>query len=218
MFDSTAFVKPLDSQLHSSYIEQLSFTMLKHVFPEMRSTFILSDAPDLQSKDKSVGIEITEAIAPEIAQINGEYIKLRFGKNTEQKKEKRKQLIENNGGKIDSFILSYPVTTGKDEWNIFSEALKKKIQLLPSYKAKGFKKMGLFIFFDEPPIPFNPKAAMEQFAEIQKNCMDQYDFLFLGYHNGVIAFDFFNMHHIVYTIDRDTFDELCISSRKLVEL
>lgn len=217
MFDITAFAKPLESKLHSKYIEQLSFLLLKHIFPEISSKLILSDAPDLQAMDKSVGIEITEAVAPKIAQIDGEYAKLRFGKKTEHEKEKCKQLIEKNGGKIDSIGLSYPVTNSKDEWNIFSNALKKKIKLLPSYKTKGFEKMGLFILFNEPPIPFNPKVTMERFAEIQKESVDQYDFLLLGYHNGVIGYDFSSMNYKVYTIDQDTFDNLSLYARKLVE-
>ena len=143
MFDITAFTKPLDSKLHSVYIEQLSFLLLKHIFPQISSEFVLNDAPDLQSKDKSVGIEITEAVAPKIAQIDGEYAKLRFGKKTEHDKEKCKRLIEKNGGEVDSIGLSYPVTNSKDEWSIFSNALKKKVKLLPSYRRKGFKKMGL---------------------------------------------------------------------------
>ena len=61
MFDITAFSKPLESKLHSRYIEQLVFLLLNHIFPEISSDLILSDAPDLQAKDKSVGIEITEA-------------------------------------------------------------------------------------------------------------------------------------------------------------
>lgn len=217
MFDITAFTKPLDSKLHSAYIEQLSFLLLKHIFPQISSEFFLGDAPDLQAKDRSVGIEITEAVAPEIAQIDGEYAKLRFGKKTEYEKEKCKRLIEKNGGEIDSIGLSYPVTNSKDEWNIFSNALKKKIKLLPSYRNKGFKKMGLFIFFNEPPIPFDPKVVMERFAEIQKDSVDQYDFLLFGYHNGVIGYDFFNMNYEIYTIDHDTFDNLSLCARKLVE-
>lgn len=217
MFDITAFTKPLESKLHSRYIEQLVFLLLKHIFPELSSVFILGDAPDLQAKDKSVGIEITEAVAPEIAQIDGEYAKLRFGKKTEYDKEKCKQLIEKNGGKIDAIGLSYPVTNSKEEWDICSNALRKKIELLPSYRTKGFKKMGLFIFFNEPPIPFNPKISMERFAEIQKDSVEQYDFLLFGYHNGVITYDFSNMNYEVYAIDQDTFDNLSLCARKLVE-
>lgn len=217
MFNITVFTKPLDSKLHSTYIEQLSFLLLKYIFPETSFMFVLSDAPDLQAKDKSVGIEITEAVAPEIAQINGEYAKLRFGKKQEHEKEKCKRRIEKNGGKVDSVGLSYPVTNSNEEWNIFSNALKKKIKLLPSYRTKGFKNMGLFIFFNEPPIPFDPKVAMERFAEIQKDSVDQYDFLLFGYRNGVIVYDFSNMSYEHYTIDQDTFDNLSLCARKLVE-
>ena len=217
MFDITAFTKPLDSKLHSRYIEQLSFLLLKHIFPQISSKFVLNDAPDLQSKDKSVGIEITEAVAPEIAQIDGEYAKLRFEKKTEHDKEKCKRLIEKNGGEVDSIGLSYPVTNSKDEWSIFSNALKKKVKLLPSYRRKGFNKMGLFIFFNEPPIPFDPNVAMERFAEIQNDSVDQYDFLLFGYRNGVICYDFFNMNYEIYTIDQDTFDNLSLCARKLIE-
>ncbi len=217
MFDITAFTKPLDSKLHSTYIEQLSFSLLKHIFPETSYKFVLSDAPDLQAEDKSVGIEITEAVAPEIAQIDGEFAKLRFGKKAEHEIERCKRLIEKNGGEVDSIGLSYPVTNSKDEWNIFSNALKKKVKLLPSYRRKGFKKMGLFILFNEPPIPFDPKVAMERFAEIQKDSIDQYDFLLFGYRNGVIGYDFSNMSYELYTIDQDTFDNLSLCARKLVE-
>ena len=217
MFDITAFKKPLDSKLHSGYIEQLSFLLLKHIFPQISSRFVLNDAPDLQSKDKSIGIEITEAVSPKIAQIDGEYAKLRFGKKTEHDKEKCKRLIEKNGGEVDPIGLSYPVTNSNDEWNIFFNALKKKIKLLPSYRAKGFKKMGLFILFNEPPIPFDPNVAMERFAEIQNDSVDQYDFLLFGYHNGVICYDFSNMNYEVYTIDQDTFDDLSLCARKLIE-
>lgn len=217
MFDITAYTKPLDSKLHSTYIEYLSFLLLNNVFSDASSVFTLSDAPDLQAKDKSVGIEITEAVLPEIAQINGEYAKLHFGKNTVREKEKCKWLIEKNGGEVDTLGISYPVTDSKDEWNIFSNALKKKIKLLPSYKSKGFKRMGLFIFFDEPPIPFDPQKAMERFAEIQKNNLNQYDFLLFGYRNGIISFDFSNMVYKVNVIDQDTFDNLSLCARKMVE-
>ena len=217
MFDITAFAKPLNSKLHSKYIEQLSFLLLKHIYPEISSKYILSDAPDLQAKDKSVGIEITEAVAPEIAQIDGEFAKLRFGKKAEHEIERCKRLIEKNGGEVDSIGLSYPVTNSKDEWSIFSNALKKKVKLLPSYRRKGFKNMGLFILFNEPPIPFDPSVAMERFAEIQKDSIDQYDFLLFGYRNGVIGYDFSNMSYELYTIDQDTFDNLSLCARNLVE-
>lgn len=217
MFDPTAFTTALDSKLHSKYIEQLVFMILKHIFSDKFSDFVLSDKPDIQSTDKSVGIEITEAIAPRIAQIDGEYAKLRFGKNSEYEKNKCKQLIEKNGGKVDELELSYPVTNSKEELDIFVNALRKKIKLLPSYRENGFKNMGLFIFFDEPPIPFKQEVLMKRFAEIKTDNMDQYDFLFFGYHYGVIYYDFSDMNYKNYRINEDEFDTMSQSAREFVE-
>ena len=217
MFDALSFKKPLDSKLHSRYVEQLVFSMLKHIFPETSSILSLSDSPDLQAEDKSLGIEITEAISPKIAQIDGEYAKLRFGKKEKHEKEKCKRLIETNGGKVDMIGISYPVTNAKAEWDIFSSALRKKMKLLPSYKEKGFKEIGLFIFFNEPPIPFNPQIGMERFAEIQKESIYQYDFLMFGYRNGIISYDFHKMNYDIYTIDPETFDNMSSNARKIVE-
>lgn len=217
MFDINAFTKALDSKLRSAYIEELSFLMLKHILPDFSSNFVLRDKPDLQAKEQSLGIEITEAVSPEVAQINGEYAKLRFGKNTEDEKSKCKRLIEKNGGSIDSFGLSYPMVNSNTEWNIFLNAMLKKIKLLPKYKEEGFTKMGLFIFFDEPPIPFNLNVSMEQFAEIQKDSMFKYDFLFFGYRNGVISYNFYDNSYNVYTIDKDKFNDMSKCARRKVE-
>lgn len=128
MFDITAFEKPLDAKLRTKYIEQLSFSMLKHILPEFSSKFIWLDSPDLQTEDKSIGIEITEAMAPQTAQINGEHAKLRFGKNTENDKKECLRLIEKNGGSVDSIGLSYPVVDSNTEWAVFSKALTKKVK------------------------------------------------------------------------------------------
>ena len=217
MFDITAFKKALDAKQHSLYIEQLAFLILNHFFPEFSSKFILGDKPDIQAKDHSIGIEVTEAVLPEIAKINGEYAKLRYGKQKKQEIERCKKLIEQNGGIVTEIGLTYPVTDSESELCLFTYALQKKLEKLPAYRNNGFEIMGLFIFFDEPPIPFDPKAVMERFCEIQKGCKEQYDFLFLAYRNGVIYFDFPNMSYKVYPIKQNAFDNLSICARKLVE-
>lgn len=217
MFDITAFKKPLDSKLHNRYIEQLSFSMLKHILPDFFAKFIWFDSPDLQTEDKSIGIEITEAIAPETAQIDGEYAKLRFGKNTEKDKNECIRLIEKNGGSVDSIGLSYPVVTSDKEWEVISKAFRKKLKLLPKYKEKGFAKMGLFILFNEPPIPFNLEISIKRFAEIQKESDEQYDFLFFGYRNGVISCDFHSMSYKSFVIDQDKFDDMSMCARQFIE-
>lgn len=218
MFDNFAFTKPLDPKLHSKYIEQLSFLLLKHIFPDVSSKFVLRDAPDLQTIDKSVGIEITEAISPKQAQITGEYLKLRYGKSEENEKEKCRCLIKKNGGILPAIGIIYPPVSIDDEWSTISNVLKKKLELLPSYRTKGFKKMGLFILLNDTPVLFDLQFAFEQFTEIQKDSVDRYDFLLFGYHYAVIGYDFSNMSYKVYTFDQEAFDELSICARKIVEV
>ena len=103
------------------------------------------------------------------------------------------------------------------ELEIFEKALRKKLRILPTYKAKGFAKMGLFIFFNEPPIPFNLETSMTRFAAIQKDSVDQYDFLFFGYRTGVIGYNFRDMSYQHYSVDQDAFDDMSIHARKIVE-
>ena len=122
----------------------------------------------MQTEDKAIGIEITEAIAPQTAQIDGEHAKWRFGKQTVHDKQECKRLIEKYGGTVDTIGISYPVVNSDMEWKIFEKALRKKIIILQTYKAKGFAKKGLFIFFNELPIPFDLEASMPRFAEIKK--------------------------------------------------
>lgn len=89
--------------------------MLKYILPEFSSKFIWLDSPDLQTEDKAIGIEITEAITPQTAQIDGEHAKWRFGKQTVHDKQEYKRLIEKKGGTVDTIGISYPVVNSDME-------------------------------------------------------------------------------------------------------
>lgn len=217
MFEYTGFTTALDSKLHSKYNEQLVFYILKHIFPDSFSGFILDDKPDIQATDKSVGIEITEAVSPTVAQIDGEFAKLRFGKKLKSEQDKCKRIIERNGGKVDGYVLSYPVVDSKEEFDIFCNALKQKLKRLSSYREKGFQRVGLFIFFAQLPIPFNIEDSIKRFAEVQKMSEERYDFLFLGYYYSVIYYDLNTMSYKVYKIGEDQFQSMSLSARKTVE-
>ena len=53
----------------------------------------MQDAPDISDENKSVGIEVTEAVTSEQVQIEGEFVKYRLESKLEEK-ERRKQIIE----------------------------------------------------------------------------------------------------------------------------
>ena len=63
--------------------------------------FNVYDSPDLCDKERVVGIEVTEAVTIEEAQIKSEFVKYRL-ENDNSKKERRRQIIENNGGRVES--------------------------------------------------------------------------------------------------------------------
>lgn len=54
---------------------------------------------------------------------------------------------------------------GDSEKLIFQDAVRKKMKKLASYRQQGFEKVGLFVFYDEPPIPIH--------LEELKNCFDE---------------------------------------------
>ena len=59
----------------------------------------------------------------------------------------------------------------------------------------------MHIIYIEPPIPFVLDSSLKRFSEIQNGSIDQYDFLFFGYRNGVIGYDFYRMSYKPYIID-----------------
>ena len=108
--------------------------------------------------------------------------------NNEEKKVRRKQIIEENGAKVDELGLTYPVKNSDDEKFIFQNAIKKKMEKLASYRKQGFKKMGLFVFYDEPPIPIKLEELKECFDDVLKKYNDKYDVIYFGFTCGLIEY------------------------------
>ena len=71
--------------------------------------------------------------------------------------------------------------------------------------------------YDQPPIPFDFADSLEWFAEIQRKYHDNYDFLFFGYHCGIIQYDFKKMIFDTYRIGQSDFNNMCILARNEVE-
>lgn len=148
------FKKPLTSRYRKKYVEFLALGILQYCYGDTYVGFNVYDAPDIRDENKVVGIEVTEAVTKEEAQIEGEFVKYRLESRLEEK-ERRKQIIENNGGKVSELGLTYPVKDGDSEKLVFQDAIRKKMKKLASYRQQGFEKIGLFVFYDEPPIPIH---------------------------------------------------------------
>lgn len=217
MEDILFFKKPLDSKLQTMYTENLAYRVLKRCFPEQYKDLVQNDAPDLQIPDHSIGIEVTVAVSNKTAQIDGEFIKYRIGKESKAEKDKCICKIENCGGTIESDVLSYPVIDRKDEQSLFYSAIQNKLKKLPSYREKGFKKIGLFMLYQQPPIPpFDiEKDWFYYFDLAQEEYTDRYDFLYFCYPNGLLTYDFSSKDYKINIID---YGELSKNARIHVEL
>ncbi|MCI8359702.1 MAG: hypothetical protein HFI51_16420, partial [Lachnospiraceae bacterium] len=127
------FEKPLTSRFRKKYVGTLALGILQYCYKEKYDGFEVHDAPDISDGNKLIGIEVTEAVSDEQAQIKGEFVKYRLESRTEEK-ERRKRIIEENGAIVNQLGLTYPVKNGDDEKQIFQNAIRKKMEKLESYR------------------------------------------------------------------------------------
>ncbi len=184
------FKKPLTSRYRKKYVEFLALGILQYCYGDTYVGFNVYDAPDIRDEYEGIGIEVTEAVTKEEAQIEGEFAKYRMESSLEEK-ERRKQIIENNGAKVNELGLTYPVKDGDSEKLIFQDAVRKKMKKLASYRQQGFEKVGLFVFYDEPPIPIHLEELKNCFDEVLNEYRDKYDVIYFGYSCGLIEYHHF---------------------------
>ena len=96
-----SFKKPLTSRYRKKYVEVLALSVLQYCYGDIYAGFDVHDAPDISDENRLIGIEVTEAVTKEEAQIEGVFVKYRLESSLEEK-ERRKQIIENNGFNISS--------------------------------------------------------------------------------------------------------------------
>lgn len=210
------FEKPLTSRFRKNYVEYLALSILQYCYEGTYDGFEVQDAPDISDENKSVGIEVTEAVTSKQAQIEGEFVKYRLESKLEEK-ERRKQIIENNGAKLDELGLTYPVKDSDDEKLIFQYAIKKKMEKLAEYRKQGFKEIGLFVFYDEPPIPISLEALKNCFDEVLNEYNDKYDMIYFGYSCGLIEYNVLENVIQPKHIDRIDYNKLQYETRLKVE-
>lgn len=208
--------KPLSSRQRKNFVEHLALRILKYCFKDTYNSLCILDKPDLQMIDKSLGIEVTEAVSKVEAQIDGEFGKYQFEVDSSVR-ERRRNIIELNGGKLDELGLLYPVKNGCIEKIIFQEALRNKFDKLTSYLNEGFTKMGLFIYYDEPPIPFKIKDLKDWFDEVISEYSVGYDELFFSYPCGLIHYIIPDGEIRIISIKREDYENLQYEVRKEIE-
>ncbi len=204
--------KPLTSRFRKKYVETLALGILQYCYKEKYDGFEVHDAPDISDGNKLIGIEVTEAVSDEQAQIEGEFVKYRLESRTEEK-ERRKRIIEENGASVNQLGLTYPVKNGDDEKQIFQNAIRKKMEKLESYRTQGYQKVGLFVFYDEPPIPVKLEELKDYFDEAMNGYNDKYDIIYFVHSFGLIEYDVLTDEVQVIPIERSIYNKLRYDAR-----
>ena len=211
------FKKPLTSRYRKKYIETLALGILQHCYKGEYDSFEVHDAPDISDGSKLIGIEVTEAVSDEQAQIQGEFVKYRL-ESSPKKKERRKWVIENNGASVNELGLTYPVKNGDDEKKIFQNAILKKMEKLASYRNQGYQKVGLFVFYDEPPIPLKLEDLKDYFDKAMNGYNDKYDIIYFVHSFGLIEYDVLTGEIQVIPIEESIYNKLRYDARVKIEV
>lgn len=216
MEDIFSYDKLLTSRKRKDFIEYMSLESLKCCFDNKYNDFFVADSPDIQNKSGIVGVEVTEAISREEAQINGEFVKYHI-KGDRKRKERSKAIIEANGGRLDEICLTYPIKNIQNEKSIFQDAIRKKMRKLESYRKKGFQTIELLIYYDELPIPFGLEDIKLWFDEVLNDYEDKYNSIYLLHPYRIINYDIMCNDIQTTIIEREKYELLKDNVRVLLE-
>ena len=216
MNEKLCFTTPLNSELHKHYYEFRACKLFEYCYPK-RVELICSDKPDLQAVDKSLGIEVAEAILTQDAIVSGEFTKYEFGKKNAEDRKRCVQIIQKNGGRVDELCLSFPSHTLDDELQNYKDIINKKICKLPQYRSQGYSHMGLFIVCSSIPIPFKIDTLRELFAAAQQTGTDKFDFIWLSYPCAVLLYEESTKQIVIHKVNPQVYDEIAINARVEVE-
>lgn len=216
MNEQLFFTTPLNSELHKYYYEFRARKLFEYCYPK-RVELICSDKPDLQAIDKSLGIEVAEAILTQDAIVSGEFTKYEFGKKNAEDRKRCIQKIQKNGGEVNELYLSFPSHTLDDELENYKDIISKKIRKLPQYRSQGYSHMGLFIVCSSIPIPFRKETLGKLFAEVQQTGTDRFEYIWLAYPCAVLIYEESTKQIIIQKVNPKAYDEIAINARLEVE-
>jgi len=129
--------EPLKKHTRLSYDECCMKQKLEFLFPHLFVDLQIKDKPDLQSKDESVGIEVSSAINRVDRQIASLAVDL-FHSRTDNL-EKTKKDIEELGGRIFQYGISYPEKNTQKDYSDVINIIEEKLNKLNNGTYKRFE-------------------------------------------------------------------------------
>lgn len=204
---------PLSFEQVKHYQEFIALALLRYFNPEKYSIYQNADAPDLQSPDKKSGVEVTSATAQDVAAISGDFAK--YCQTSDIAKQRvLEQKINHNGGNVEPFGLSYPITTDTIEYQIVRDAILNKNKKLLKYKGNGFTALELFVYYPQTMGPWSEKRIRTLFEETREE--QTYDTVFLCSTGSLMVYQYAGKRLQCIPIPKADYDALKIIARMTV--
>lgn len=214
MTEYEIFSTPIPSNINNKFIEFVSLEVLKYMYPDTYSDLELIDKPDLQDKEKQLGVEVVEAVSNDLAQIDGEFYKYRFGKQSKEEKEKCRKTIEKNGATVDEYGITYPVQYSNEELDILKRAIEKKIEKFDNYSLSEFKVLDLFVMYTSYLMPHSDIVLDDFFKYIGRINNKKYGIIFIFSCGVLITFKTATSEWNVKHFERNQYDRFMLKVKK----
>ena len=200
--NSKIFTTYMDTKLYTAKIEYEAIAFIKYIFGERFGKLFRADAPDIQDENGVQGIEVVKVVTESDGRLEGEVAQyLRATKEANfSVQSKYAPKIERDGGKISKHGVTFSLQSNAKERRIFQEAIKRKLEKLPKYKANGYKNMGIYMLY-ECPISFGTSSERKEWLdEVQAEYAEKYDIVIVLYQDDIswrISFYDFNTDDIL---------------------
>lgn len=202
--------RPLPSHTKFDYYECYAKIILENTFPKQFDNLKVKDKPDLQSKEKNIGIEVTIAEKQDSLEAEQLYLQLPY---TESPKRRRKiERIEQCGAKYEHGIL---LTSGIDNFDLVNEAVKRKIEKLQSAEYASLKEYHLFVFSS---IYADNSMLQDEIAYLQNVQIGKYfKKMYVSVPEELYCFNFEKTTYERFAIDSNVQFQYAIQARQMVE-
>ena len=173
---------------------------------------LVKEAPDLQSPDGSIGIEVTEIAVSKNKAIDGDYLQYRKTKDTKY----LDKILEKGGTATDMNYSVLPVTK-YDELEAMKSVFQKKQKKITEYKSKGFFILGLVMVMNEIPIPDTANEWGKMIFNLNSSTVEKYERIFFTYHSALSILDCESGVVEFKPIAKKDYNALCAYARMMVE-
>ena len=180
---SMHFSAPLRSEQMKYFTEHFALAVLKYCYDDF-GCWTVNDAPDLQSGDKTCGIEVTELAIDLNRAIVGDCLQY-----WETGDVKYRNKAEGRGAAYVDMYYILPTVDSNDELAALEKIFRKKLKKIENYKKHGFGKLGLMLVMDGLPIPSTVRYWADIVRVLQSDSINKYDKVYFTYSSMLSCYD-----------------------------